>query len=555
MHAATILARLDGALKTRTFLPLFYIVPVLVALALASIAPLTASTFTNQYVIDTHYLLNAGYLVYNGYVPHVGFEWQFGGYEIYLIALSLQMFGVSAGAIEQAIFFGFAIATILLCLGTMGQARVSTFCLLLLLVTATSITYAPFENGHVHLAAHSFAMFYNRICWALVIVLYSTLLLKEEPLRQWQLFACAAAGLLVLVTKLTFALMLLPAIFPLFVRNGAAGVGMCGLYALLLMVLGWLTLGFGPEAYINSVGDLANTAGGAFKWEWAVQKLIFVILYNIFLIIAALAAERYVWNRSAEKSKWLRCKLAVLRSLVYLTVLVTVTTGTLDYFLSATAPIFVFVAILCVDEARSGSRPSGAVLGAAVAWFTAVFSMPYLMNYVTAVAAEAQSPKSVFSDGPLKGLFANRLEGTSSPTYKSHAAALAYISARNRAEGGTQWFSDYDWQYVQVDAIRLARTLPDVRARHVLSFYPSTFPFALNARPIRTFPLLANEESPSMQALNAIPAEVDTVLVLRDDRANPLHQRFGASLRETFRLHARSALWDLYVRRSGPSLP
>jgi hypothetical protein len=497
------------------------------------------------------YLLNAGYLVHSGYVPHVDFAWQFGGYEIYLVALSLQVFGVSVEAIEQAIFFGFAVTALLFLLGTAGQARLATFCLLLLLITATSITLSPLENGQIDMAKQSFSMFYNRICWALVMVLFATLLLKEHPLRQWQLFVCAAAGVLILTTKLTFALMLIPAIVPLFMRNGAAGIGACFLYALVLMGLGWLVLGFGPQSYINSFSDLANAAGGQFNWDWAIRKLVYLSAYNIYLISISLLSVLYVWRSSPDlRTNWLKSKLAVLISLVFLSIVVTVTTGTLDYFISATTPIFVFVAILCADEVYSGSRSVGRVFGAAVALFAAAFSLPYLANYLGGVRSEARLPANVFTQGPLKGLVINQLEGAKSPEFQSDAAALNYIASRNELEGGTKWLSDYEWQYVHMDAIRLARTLPDIQARHVLTFYPSTLPFALHALPISTFPLLPSEDSPSTQALDIIPHEIDTVLVLRDDRANPLHRRFGLSLHEDFHVKQRSALWDLYLRTS-----
>ena len=549
----TLLRRLPWlatARNSRAVSPLFYVMPLAIALAFASLALLIPRTFTNQYVSDMFYLLNAGYLVHGGYVPHVDFAWQFGGYEVYLIALSLQVFGVSVEAIEQAIFLGFAVTALLFLLGTTGQARLATFCLLLLLITATSITLSPLENGHVDMAKQSFSMFYNRICWALVMVLYSTLLLKEHPLRQWQLLVCAAAGVLILTTKLTFALMLIPAVAPLLMRNGAAGLGMCVLYALVLMGLGWLALGFGPQAYINSFGDLANAAGGQFNWDWAVRKLVYLTAYNSFLICASLAAIWYTWRASLEKTVKLKSKLFVLIALVLLSVVVTVTTGTLDYFTSATTPIFVFVAILCADEVYRGPRATGRVFGAAVALFAAAFSMPYLMNYLAGVRSEARLPANVFTQGPLRGLVIDQLEGARSPEFQSEAAALTYIASRNDLEGGTKWLSDFEWQYVHTDAIRLAQTLPDIQVRHVLTFYPSTLPFALRAAPIRTFPLLANDDSPSIRGMRLLPAEVDTVLVLRSDKANPLHARFGHSLRRDFEPKGRSTLWDLYVRRS-----
>jgi hypothetical protein len=518
------------------------------ALGLAGLALIVPNTFTNRFVLDAFYLLNAGYVVYNGFVPHIDFPYQFGGYETYLIAAAFSIFGVGVKGIEQGITIGFLVTLFLLFLGTQRQARTPIFILLVLLVTAVSITRSPFEDGDVEMGLQSFSMYYNRICWALSIVVYSTLLLRDDKLKHRELLACAVAGFLILTTKLTFVVLLAPALIPLLMRNGGRGVAECVGYALAMALLAWIFLGYGPAAYLNSYTDLKDVTAGASSLDWALRKLGYVAAFNTWGILVALAAVSLVFL-GKTRTRWMGMRAATLVGLLLLALLVTVTTGSLDYFISATTPVFAFIAILGADDALGHQRRDFRVLAVPLALYVAAFSLPHVMNYLSGLRSQARGGElSLFQDGPLRGLAIDRVDGDKSALFGSVAQGVGYISARSALEGGTRWFSDYDWGYVLADGVALAKSVPDIRNKKIATFYHSMMPFALQSRPAVEFPLLPVEEAASMKLRSAIPPEIDVVMLLRHDRTNPLHARFRGSIERDFELEAQSPLWLLYIR-------
>jgi hypothetical protein len=525
---------------------------VAAALGFAWLAILIPNTYTNRYILDSFYLLNAGYLIHSGLTPHVDFSWQFGGYEAYLIGSAFRLFGVTFKGIEQAITLGFCVTAGLFYLGVARQARLTTFCLLLLLVTAVSLTWFPFEDGNIDMGRQSFAMFYNRICWALAIVGYATLLLSPERLRQRELFVCAAAAFLILTTKITFALLLVPALAPLIHRNGMKGLIHAMLYLLALVILAWVTLGYGPMAYVNSVHDIFDATGEALNLNHAIRKFGYILIYNVFGIAVALIGIGYsAWKR--PRSRWLIVKLGVLLALLLLSLVETVLTGVLNYFISATTPIIAFIAIMSADDARRVEEGGSRMLAAALAFYAIAFSAPYLMNTVAGLRGQARlGSQSLFEAGALRGLIVEQPESGRSPLFANQAAGVTYIAARNRLEGGIKWQEDYERQYVIADGMRLAQQVPGIARRQVLTFSPSIMPFALRAAPITAFPLFGGSDSSSVKTMPAIPAPVDTVLIQRDEVGNLLQQRFSPSLAKDFALTGRSALWDLYVRKTKP---
>ncbi|QAY77039.1 hypothetical protein [Sphingosinicella sp. BN140058] len=519
------------------------------AIAFASLALILPNTYTNKYVIDCFYLLNAGYLVHHGYVPHVDFVWQFGGYEIYLIDWAMRLFGPTFKAIEQAIVIGFFICAALFYCGIARQARLATFALLLVLLSATSLTWSPFEDGGAEIFRHSYSMYYNRLCWALAITCYATVLLSDQPLRQVELFVCAAAAFLILVTKLTFAILLVPAAAPLLYRNGLKGLLHCALYGIAMIAMGWAVLGYGPEAYMKAPGDLSAVAGVGFIIDWAFRKLFYNSLYNFFGLAIAAGSIAYLWVTRKE-GRWLAIKLSVLAAILPLGMLATLTTGSLDYFIAATTPMIAFVVIMAADEGLHREDGEARMFTIALAVYALTFMTPYLMNVLVGLRGQARGGElSLFKSGTLAGLIVERPETSQTPLFTRPSIAIKKIGDRLHLEQSARWMGDYEWQYAHADGLALLSRLPNIRQRKVLSFYSSTWPFVLQSQPVLSFPLGASHESPIMKALNAIPADIDTVLVLRDDRTNELHSRFLPSLRQQFDIQDRSTMWDLYIRR------
>jgi hypothetical protein len=528
-------------------------VPVLLlsalAAALAALSILVPNTYSNLWTPDLLYLLNAGYLIHHGFVPHVDFRWQFGGYETYLIAAAFRLFGETAKAGEQAIALGFFVTLLLFNLGMYRKVRLATYALLLALITAISLTWYPLERGSVDVSVQTFSMYYNRLCWASSIALFAILAASREPLARRQILACALLVFVIVTTKITFALLVLPAVVLLIYRNGVRGLLEAAGFWLAAAAAAWLFLGYGPQAHIGTIGDILDaTSDARGLGVGPLHKLVNITFYNwlgISIAVALLALGAF----HAARQPWRFVKLGTLLAVLAFSLLVGVTTGPF-YAFTAVVPMMPALAVIAADELFGDDRRSLRIVAAAAGYYALLFAVPYLLNYAAGIAKQGtRGEQSVFPSGPLRGLIIDKPDANTSPTFKSKDEALHYIGARLRLEGNMAWAGDYEWQYTVADAIELASGLPDVRERRVLTFYMSTMPFALSAKPVTSFSLLASRTAPSVQALTTVPAEVDTVLILRDDRENPLHKRFAQSLAEQFVVRGRSPLWDLYVRK------
>ncbi|HEY0148226.1 MAG TPA: hypothetical protein VGB70_04415 [Allosphingosinicella sp.] len=526
-----------------------------VAVAIAAVGILSPGTYTNLYTHDALYLLNASYTAWHGFVPHVDFIWQFGGFEIGLIALAFSVFGVSVKAVGQAIAFGYLITAALLWLGCGRQVRLLTFALLLFLITAVCLTRFPFESGSPDIAVQSYAMFYNRLSWALSIVAFSALLLPER-VGTAQLIACSTALFLVATTKVTFGVLFVPAAVLIFVRAGGRGLLIGFGWALLLGALAWLLFGYGPSAYLGTITDILDATSDFHDPTFTpLKKLIYVTLFHglsLFAVAAGLAAAFFLFPRNRP----LTIKLLALAAIVLLSLLVTVTTGTF-YAVTATTPIFAFAAIVLADAAlgNGGEERDSRfrlVFAAAFAFFAVAWATPYFLNYLAGVAKEAtRTEQALFTSGPLKGLIIDKPDVNKSPVFTSREHANSYIAARNRLEGGVAWMDDYEWQYLLADGLDAAATLPQIDRRKVVTFTMNHAPFDLGAAPQTSFPSHAQKSAPSVVRLGAIPAEVDTLMLVRDEKEKVLEKHFAASIGRDFVVAKQSLFWDIYVRKPG----
>lgn len=544
LAAQSSLARLGHAKAQIIFL-----VGTGLALGIAAVPFFTSHIYTNHYVKDALYLLNSGYIIYHGFVPHLDYVWQFGGYESYLIALSFHLFGVSVKAIEQAVILAFFVALLLLVAGAAKGIRSSSYILLLILISAVSLTRYPLEDVHVGMAYQSFSMFYNRICWVLAMVLYATVLLPSGRLRIVQLAVCACVMFLILVTKLTFVIILLPALAPIYYKNRVAGLFTVAAFICAMGIVAWVGLGFGPQAYFRSFADImdatASVRGGL---GGPLKKMIYVVIYNSFDIAVALVSIALVWFTS-DASSWIRVKVGTLIGLLIASMGVTLTTGTFELLFS-TVPMTAFIALVAADH-MLGTGPSRQQLkSAALALYVLSFATPHLLNYTAGVAKQATRQElSFFEWGPLSGLIVEQIDPKRSPLFSTKGAGVEYVLSRTLLDGNDEWTDDYTEQFILADAIALARRIPNFANKRVLTLAPNALPFALGARPVPNFPLHGDPASPSIRRMRAIPSEVDAVLIRRHGGRNLLHERFSQSLADDFALQGSSRLWDLYYRR------
>jgi hypothetical protein len=307
---------------------------------------------------------------------------------------------------------------------------------------------------------------------------------------------------------------------------------------------------------VNAVYDILDTTqdfqGARFG---PVAKLAYIVFFNIYVVGALLGAGLFVtiMERGQPRNYW---HSTALLALLALSLGVAVTTGTF-LALTTTTPMLAFIAVMIADRAlRSESlhTQTRAVLAAALAALVITFSGPYMANYLAGVAKQVtRGEQSVFTRGALAGLIIDQPDLNTSPAFRSEAEALDYVQRRSELEGRISWMQDYERQYLLKDGMDLLEQFPQHKTARIVALYPSMFPFALQSRPVTSFPLAPGKNSPSVQALHAIPADISAVLVVRDDPANPLLQRFGPSLRRSFVPLGRSRMWDLYVRKGAPS--
>jgi hypothetical protein len=525
---------------------------VLAALAIAAPPFLTPNSYTNLYLSDALYLLNAGYLVAHGHIPHLGFGWQFGGYEAGLIALAMSLTGVTVRALDHAIAIGFLVNAALLLIGTARHVRPLTLGLLLLLVTAASLTRYPFESGPPDIAVQSYAMFYNRACWCLLIAIFAPLLLAEGPLRWWEVGAVAIATLLIVVTKITFALPLPLAAALLWRHNGWRGIGLAALWIAAAAVGAWVAFGFGPGAYLRLLPDMLDATQDLLSVTFGpLSKLANIVFFQAGSLLALFAALAWIAVR-ARHERGILVTLGALTLLLGLSLALTVSTGSF-YALTATTPMLAFVAVALVEVLlRRTSEPGRLVGVAALSLFALAFTGPYLANYLLGMAKQAtRGEQSIFGPGPLAGLIVDQSDDNRSPAFRDVADANAYIARRNALEGGIGWMHDYEWQYLIKDGVDIVRQQPDAARLRIAAFYPSIFPFAAGAAPVTSFPLYPGFTSPSMRRLVTLPRDVNTVMILRSDPANRSAARFRPAMLREYRLAARSVFWDLYRRADG----
>ncbi|HEX8400904.1 MAG TPA: hypothetical protein VF628_04295 [Allosphingosinicella sp.] len=541
-----VLERLAGGSTWMTVVHVMMLAAASIAVALCLWTP---NSYTNLFLRDQLYLLNAAYLIFTGHVPHVDFAWQFGGYESYLVALAFRWFGVSFKALEQATAFSYAVALALLYLGAYRRTHPLTFILLFVLLTATSLTRFPFENGTPDLAVQTYAMFYNRTCWALAIVLFASLIGGEGRLLARQLLAAAVCIFLIMTTKVTFAVLLPPAAALIVWRGGWRGLGIVAAAMLGLALLAWLFLDYGPAAHLGAIRDILDATRQFRGLRFGpLHKLAYILYFNLFGFLALLAGAAYLAIR-LRRSRPELVYVAAIVTLLALSALAAVATGTF-YALTTTLPMIAFAAIMLSERAlMSGGLEARErwVFVAGLSLYALAFSGPYLANFLAGVAKQVtRGEQSLFTRGPLAGLIVDKPDLSSTPTFADAATGVSYVARRTELERNGTWLQDYELIHAFKDGIDLAQRQPGFERLGIAAFYPSIFPFALGSPPLRIMPLLpaARADKPAV-----LPAEVDAVLVMRGDKDAPLHRYYLRALSRDFEPVDRSALWEVHMRR------
>ncbi|HEY8580262.1 MAG TPA: hypothetical protein VIL72_10280 [Beijerinckiaceae bacterium] len=210
------------------------------ALVFALLAAAPGRTMTTVYVNDLFIFLDGAHRILKGQTPNVDFHTALGPLVFYLPAVGAWMSGSLGAAMPLATalllaFFGPATAYVLAT--RLRPALAAPLGLLTLLIVATPV------NLGESIGSLSFAMFYNRVGWAALILLLVMRLPPTGARRPWIDAACAAAlTILMLYMKATYGLVALAFLaFLLLDRRerawAAAALGMVAAAALAIEAL------------------------------------------------------------------------------------------------------------------------------------------------------------------------------------------------------------------------------------------------------------------------------------------------------------------------------
>lgn len=263
---------------------------VIVALGvvLALLLALPGQTVTTKYVNDLFIFLDGAYRIVEGQVPNRDFHSSLGPLAFYLPAIG---YGLT-GSLGAAMPVGLALVVVLLSvigahlIGTRMPAAIGLPLAGFLLVAAT----APLNPGE-GIADLSFAMFYNRIGWAALGLLFVLYLTPVRPHR-WQtgLDAASATALTLLLVYMKASYGLVALGFLLFMLTDrqqrlavALALATCGVSAVLVELV-WR----GSLTYVADLQLAADVSGDLPD----LQRLVTIVLQNladiaVYLIFAA----------------------------------------------------------------------------------------------------------------------------------------------------------------------------------------------------------------------------------------------------------------------------
>ena len=260
-----------------------------IGVLLAVLLALPGQTITTKYVNDLLVFLDGAHRIWSGQVPNVDFHSSLGPLSFYLPAAGLGLSGRMAGAMPV----GMALAVLLFAaiavhvLGSRMRPAIGIpLAAFLLLVAAV-----PANPGEA-IADLSFAMFYNRLGWSALGLLFVLYLQPGKADRRQGLLDAACAATLVLFlayTKATYGLVGLA--FLVFLatdrrqgRWALAALVACAAVALLVELV-W----HGSAGYIADIGFASRVSGDLPD----LPRLVGIVLVNladlvVYLVFAVL---------------------------------------------------------------------------------------------------------------------------------------------------------------------------------------------------------------------------------------------------------------------------
>ncbi|GGX67517.1 hypothetical protein GCM10007385_40820 [Tateyamaria omphalii] len=247
-----------------------------------------------MYFNDILIFLDGAYRVVHGQVPNQDFHTALGPLNYYLPGFGYWLTGQLGMAMPLGMAaLMLATAPIMVhVLGTRMRPLIGVpLAIFLMLLLAT-----PMNTGEIP-AKISFAMFYNRIGWALLGILLVMHLQPERPVARWQgwLDAAAAATLTMLLayTKMTYGVVAFGFLILMLLQSGqrrwaAGAIALCGIIGLVVEAF-W----GGTWMHISDLVEATKVSGVIEPYIYARSFLLTSGEYVVFALIAGLA----LWQR------------------------------------------------------------------------------------------------------------------------------------------------------------------------------------------------------------------------------------------------------------------
>jgi hypothetical protein len=243
----------------------------IVAAVWALLAP--SVVVSREMTWDLLFNLAGAWHVFNGQVPHVDFHDPGGALPFYLTAIGFHVVGPRPIALLVG---SVAIATIISVIALLVAWRRLSLAAAVLFVLFTSYQVLMPANLGDQPNAYSFAMSYNRYCWAAIGVLALLLFVSPRPGRHSDLSELVLAAILLMLmleTKITYfaaGMAMIAGAVPLVARLRA----LWHRWALMFFVVALYAVSPANHAYMRDI--LAAASSGAMRTNLVVQLNFFL---------------------------------------------------------------------------------------------------------------------------------------------------------------------------------------------------------------------------------------------------------------------------------------
>lgn len=503
---------------------------------------------------DSSSLLDGGWRVYNGQRPHIDFPSHLGAVAVGMVALGMWLAGPSGTALYLAYAALFPVLT--LWAWALARPRLPPVRALLfaLLVGFLTVGQRPLSAGW---AAITCAMAYNRLGWALLLIMVLPLFLAARPAgprRQfWEGASTGLALALLFFLKLNYCLAGAGAIVAGAAlvgtsRRTLAGMGSAFVVSATLLLA---YLHFDLAAYIEDIRRVAGVQSPSMRLVEGLTMLRWNVAWLALLAVLAVVLSLPF---KAERRQWRR---PLAGFLVLLGLLVCAANAQ-----RTDIPLFGTAALILCEGFRRAAWPAAAetesdsysryLLGSAVAFLTVGLILAADIGSVAGMIAwkfHKDGPEELRIDAPpLRDLVYTSEDGRDGVE-----AATEII----RHLGPTEFLTPYQYAVYVNDGLHLIRPHARPDSRVLVLDWANPFSFALGLPGARgdTFcwhveRIVDEQHCPSpdrvLQEVTLVmvpkrPADISSLHVMR--------AVYGPAIDANFEKIGESRLWTLYARR------